>query len=212
MTTATTNLLLIRHGLTDYVTVHRMAGWTPGVHLNDQGRAQAAALAQLLAGVNLAALYSSPLDRAVETARPLAETHNLPVQIRPGLGELHPGDYTGRTVQELEKDDLWPLVQAYPSGVRLPGGESFLECQARTVAELDRIRSAHPGHTVAVVSHADPIKMAVSYYLGLPLDLFRRLMINPASLTALAFRRLGPQLLCLNYTTPLIALSVPTGE
>lgn len=205
MTVPATNLLLIRHGLTDYVTVHRMAGWRPGVHLNDQGRAQAAALARLLADVKLAAVYSSPLDRAVETATPLAGPRGLPVETRPGLGELHPGDWTGRTVQEMEKEDLWQLVQAHPSGVRLPGGESFLECQSRTVAELDRIRHAHPGGTVAVVFHADPIRMAVAYYLGLPLDLFRRLLISPASVTALAFHRLAPHLLCLNYTpTPVV--------
>ncbi len=207
MTIPTTNLLLIRHGLTDYVTVHRMAGWRPGVHLNDEGRAQAAALARRLAGVELAAVYSSPLDRALETAKPLAEARGLAIQIRPDLGELHPGDWTGLTVHEMEKEDLWPVIQAYPSGARLPGGETFLGCQARMVAALDAIRVAHPGQTVAVVSHADPIKMAVAHYLGSPLDLFRRLSISPASVTALAFERLTPRLLCLNHTEKMVVLS-----
>ena len=206
MAETTTNLLLIRHGLTDYVTAHRTPGWLPGIHLNDEGRAQAAALAQQMAGLPqaLAAVYSSPLERALETAGPLAGAHGLTIQVRRTLGDLHPGDWTGRTVKELEKERLWPIIQAYPSGTRLPGGESFQACQARVVAELDAIRAAHPGQTVAVVSHADPIKMAVAYYLGLPLDLFRRLSISPASVTALAFRPFGPQLFCLNHTGPLV--------
>ncbi len=202
MTATTTNLLLIRHGLTDYTTVHRMPGWTLGIHLNDEGRAQAAALARRLAGVKLAAIYASPLERAVETAGPLAEARGLTIQVRRDLGELHPGDWTGRTAKELEGEELWPIIHAYPSGVRLPGGESFLGCQARLVAGLDAIRSAHPGQTVAVVSHADPIKLAVAYYLGLPLDLFQRLSISPASVTVVAFQRMGPRLVCLNYAEP----------
>ena len=200
----TTNLLLIRHGFTDYVAAHRMPGWQRGIHLNDEGRAQAAALARQLAGVELAAVYSSPLERALETATPLAEARGLTVQVRWDLGDLHPGDWTGRRVNELEHEELWPIIQAYPSGVRLPGGESFQGCQARIVAELDAIRTAHPGQTVAVVSHADPIKVAVAYYVGVPLDLFQRLSISPASVTALAFQRLGPRLVCLNYTDPLV--------
>jgi len=206
MTEMTTNLLLIRHGLTDYVTAHRTPGWTPGIHLNDEGRAQAAALARQMTNLpqGLAAIYSSPLERALETAAPLAAAYGLTTEVRQALGDLHPGDWTGRLVKELENERLWPIVQAYPSGARLPGGESFQACQARVVAELDAIRAAHPGQTVAVVFHADPIKMVVAYYLGLALDLFRRLSISPASVTALAFRPFGPQLLCLNHTGPLV--------
>ncbi|MBN1137091.1 MAG: MSMEG_4193 family putative phosphomutase [Anaerolineae bacterium] len=202
-----TNLLLIRHGRTDYVTEHRIPGWRPGIHLNDEGRAQAAALARRLADVRLAAIYASPLERALETAGPVAEAHGLPIQVRRDLGDLHPGDWTGRTVEELENEELWLIVQAYPSGARLPGGESFLECQARIVAELDAIRNAHLGQTVAVVSHADPIKLAVAYYVGLPLDLFRRLSISPASVTAVAFVSSGPRLVCLNNAEPSVILS-----
>ena len=211
MAATTTNLLLIRHGLTDYVTAHRMPGWIPGIHLNDEGRAQAAALARRLADLKLAAVYASPLERAVETAGPLAEAHGLTVQVRRNLGDLHPGDWTGRTIAELEKEELWAAVKAYPSGTRLPAGESFLACQARVVAELDAIRSAHPGQTVAVVSHADPIRMAVAYYVGLPLDLFQRLVISPASVTALAFERLGVRLLFLNNFDPSVILPVPAA-
>jgi len=193
------NLLLIRHGLTDWVG-QRHAGRTPGVHLNDEGRVQAAALAQWLspAAVRLAAIYASPLERTLETAQPLAEAHNLAVQIGADLVEVDPGDWTGRAFEELRKEDLWTVIQTYPSGARFPGGESVHGVQARMVALLDAIRDAHPGQTVAVVSHADPIRLAVAHYVGLPLDLYHRLSIDPASVTLLAFSRGGVRLVCLN--------------
>lgn len=195
------NVLLIRHALNDW-TGKRLPGWTPGIHLNDAGRAQAAALARRLADVPLAAIYSSPLERTLETAQPLAEAHGLTVQVRERLAEVHPGDWTGRSVEELKKEDLWSVMQSYPGGARFPGGESLRQAQARIVAELDAIRDAHAGQMVAVVSHADPIKMAVAHYIGLPLDLFHRLTIDPASVTVLSFTRLGPRLLYLNLTDP----------
>jgi probable phosphomutase (TIGR03848 family) len=201
------NLLLIRHAINDWVG-ERLAGWTPKVHLNEEGRAQAAALARWLADVPLAAIYSSPLERTRETAQPLAEVHGLTVQVREGLGETRYGEWTGRTLKELKEEELWPVVQVYPSGAKFPGGESLRDTQVRMVAELDAIRDAHPGQTVAVVSHSDPIKMAVAYYTGLPLDLFQRLTISPASLTAFSFGRFGPRLVCLNYVESLPSFKV----
>jgi len=205
------NLLLIRHALNDWVG-KRLAGWTPEVHLNDEGRAQAAALAQRLAGAPLAAVYSSPLERTLETARPLAKAHGLTVEIREGLGEARYGDWTGRSLKELQDEALWPVVQVYPGGARFPGGESMREVQARMVAELDAIRDGHPGQTVAVVSHSDPIKMAVAHYAGLPLDLFQRLSVSPASVTAFAFTRFGPRLVCLNHTESLPSFKIEKEE
>jgi probable phosphomutase (TIGR03848 family) len=196
------NLLLMRHALNDWVG-ERLAGWTPDVHLNETGRSQAAALGALLANVPLAAIYSSPLERTWETAQPLAQALGLTVQVREGLGETRYGDWTGRALKELKGEDLWPVVQVYPGGTRFPGGESLREVQARVVSELDAIRDAHPGETVAVFSHSDPIKMAVAHYLGLPLDLFQRLTIGPASVTAFAFTRFGPRLICLNHSQSL---------
>lgn len=201
------NLLLIRHALNDW-TGKRMPGWTPGIYLNEEGRAQAAALPRRLAAVRLDAIYSSPLERTLETAQPLAEAYGLSVIVRDRLGEVRCGDWTGRSVEDLQQEELWTQIRVYPSGVRFPGGEAFWEAQARLVAELDAIRDAHPGQTVAVVSHADPIKLAVAYYIGLPLDLFQRLTISPASITALAFTRWGPRLLCLNHTEPLPSFEV----
>ena len=201
------NLLLIRHALNDW-TGKRMPGWTPGIHLNEEGRAQAATLPRRLAAIRLDAIYSSPLERTLETAQPLAEAYGLNVIVRHRLGEVRCGDWTGRTLEELQQEELWTQIRVYPSGVRFPGGEAFWEAQARLVAELDEIRDAHPGQTVAVVSHADPIKLAVAHYIGLPLDLFQRLTVYPASITALAFTRWGPRLLCLNHIEPLPSFEV----
>jgi probable phosphomutase (TIGR03848 family) len=195
----TTNLVLIRHAMTDWAD-KRLSGWLPGIHLNASGCSQAELLPRRLDGIRLAALYCSPLERARETARPLAEAVGLAVQVRQDLIEADCGDWAGRTLEELQKEDLWPVLHVYPGGVRFPSGESFAQVQARMVAELDAIRGAHPGETVAVVSHADPLKIAVAYYTGLPLDLFHRLSISPASVSALEFTRFGPRLLCLNCT------------
>jgi probable phosphoglycerate mutase len=162
--------------------------------------------------VPLAAIYSSPLERALQTAEPLAEAHGLDVTVRPGLGETHYGDWTGRTLKELRDEELWPVVQVYPSGVRFPGGESMPEVQARLVAELGIIRDAHPGETAAIVSHSDPIKLAVAYYAGLPLDLFQRLTISPASVTALTFTQYGVRLTCLNRAESLPSFEIEKGQ
>jgi probable phosphomutase (TIGR03848 family) len=192
-----TVLLVVRHALNDWVS-DRLAGWTPDVHLNDKGRAQAEALAQRLADKPISAIYSSPLERAVETAQIIASPHNLEVQIREGVSEVRYGEWTGQSLKELAKEDAWRVVQFYPSGARFPGGEAIREMQARTVAELDAIVAAHPSETVLVVSHADVIKAALAHYAGLHLDLFQRLVVSPASLSVVAFTSMGPRLICLN--------------
>ncbi|MFB0546030.1 MAG: MSMEG_4193 family putative phosphomutase [Anaerolineae bacterium] len=197
-----TQLLLIRHGLNDWVG-DRLAGWTPGVYLNEEGRRQAEALAQRLASLPIEAVYSSPLERAIETAEVIAAPHGLKVQVREGIGETRYGEWTGRSMEDLAKLDIWTAIQFYPSGVRFPGGETMREVQARAVAELEVIREAHPEATVAAVSHADVIKVAVAHYIGLPLDLFQRLVIQPGSLTILHFGKGGPRLIRLNDAGPL---------
>jgi probable phosphoglycerate mutase len=192
-----TTLILVRHALNDWVG-EKLAGWTPGVHLNDKGRAQAQALAQRLADQSLAAVYSSPLERAVETAQIIAAPHHLEVHIRDGIGEVHYGEWTGQSLQELAKQDVWRVVQFYPSGARFPGGETIREMQARAVADLDAIVAAHPAQTVVAVSHADVLKAALAHYTGMHLDLFQRLVVSPASLSVLSFTPMGPRLVCLN--------------
>lgn len=194
-------LLLVRHAENDWVG-DRLAGWTPGVHLNDKGHQQARALGERLAHLPIATIYSSPLERAVETAQAIATHHDLKVQILEGVGETRYGEWTGASLKELAKTELWPVVQVYPSGARFPGGESLRETQARAVAALDALLDAHPAETdvVVVVSHADIIKAAVAHYVGLHLDLFQRLVINPASLNVIQFSKFGPRLVCLNNT------------
>ena len=198
MSDTPTRILLIRHGLNDYVTEHRLAGRTPGVHLNEEGLVQAAALAERLASASLAAIYSSPLERACETAAPLAERLALTLQLLDGVKETDCGEWTGQPLDALSKDELWQQVQGCPSLFRFPGGESFAEIQARVVVALDFVRVTHPGQTVAVISHADPIKLAAAFYTGMPLDLFQRLEIAPASISELAFVPCRPRLARLN--------------
>jgi len=193
----TAQLLLIRHGLTDWVG-HRLPGWTPGIHLSEQGRQQAETLAQRLASLPIEAIYASPLERTVETAEAIAAPQGLSVQLRENLGELRIGEWTGQAIEDLAKKEEWLAIQFYPSGANIPGGETMHEMQARVVAELDAIRKAHPGATVAVVSHADVIKAAVAHYIGLHLDLFQRLSVYPASLTAFRFNKFGPRLVLFN--------------
>ncbi len=198
MTDTSGRILLLRHGINDYVKAHLLAGRTPGVHLNDEGAAQAAALAARLASLPIAAVYSSPLERAQETAAPVAARLGLAVQLLEGMKETDCGEWTGRPLDELSKTDLWRQVQGCPSIFRFPGGESFVEIQARVVAALDFVRLAHPEQTVAVFSHADPIKLAVAFYLGTPLDLFQRIEVAPASITELEFAPCRPKLARLN--------------
>lgn len=195
-----TILLLIRHGTNDWVH-GRLAGWTPGVHLNDEGRAQAQATASRLASLPIEALYTSPLERTVETAQAIATTHNLPLRLVEDLGEVKYGEWQGAELKELYKHELWPGIQFYPSGTRFPGGgETLGEAQIRMVSALDKLRAQHPKGMIAVVSHADIIKLAIAYYIGMHIDLFQRLEISPCSVSALAFTPMGPRLLAYNHT------------
>ncbi len=196
-------LLLIRHGENDYLKTHRAAGRLPGVHLNERGRQQAEALAQALAQVPLAAIYSSPLERAVETAEPIARLHQLQVQIEPGLIESDVGSWQGRPWKELRRLKAWLLVQHSPSRFRFPDGESFLEMQVRVVTALERILTQHQSdQVVACVFHADPIKLAITHYLGLPLDHFQRLACDPGSVTVIYVDSSACMLLKLNLLPP----------
>ena len=201
-----TRLLLIRHGANDAHKEGLLTGWTPGVHLNQEGRAQAEALARRLAPVEIAAVYASPLERTLETAEIVAAPHGLPVVVREDLGEVRLGRWTGQPLEKLRKRRLWRKVQFVPSVMRFPGGESFQEVQARAVAELEHLCSEHPKQTIAIVSHADVLKAVVAYTIGLHLDLFQRLVIAPASLTVLDVGGLMPCLLCLNDISHLPAV------
>jgi probable phosphoglycerate mutase len=204
-----TLILLIRHGENDFTRTGKLAGWTPGVSLNDPGRQQAQALVERLKGVPLHFIYSSPLERARETAAPLAEARGLPVAIRPGLGEVRYGTWTGQSLKRLARTRLWRAVQTLPSTMTFPEGETVRAAQQRLVDALEAIAAEHPKATVAVFSHADPIKLAIAYYLGMPIDLFQRLLINTASVTVLRLGQGLPSLVKLNDTGPLALGKAP---
>ena len=196
-------LLLIRHGENDYLKKNILPGRIPGVHLNDKGRQQAGTLAAALKDLPIAAIYSSPLERAIETASPLAQAKGLEIQIEPGLSDTDVGEWAGGSWKALEQSQAWKAIQQTPSQFRFPGGESFAENQERAVAVLERITAAHrKNEMVAVVFHADPIKLAVAHYLGLPLDNFQRLTARTASVTILKIDGANAKLLGLNLIPP----------
>ncbi len=178
-------LLLIRHGENDFVG-RKLAGRLPGVHLNEHGRQQAEMVAQALCKAPLKAIYSSPMERAVETAQPLAAALGLDVQLRPGLIELDYGRFQGRTFKQLRRTKLWKDVQGNPIVVRFPDGESFIEAQQRVAAELEAIIALHAeDEVVACFTHGDIIRLTVAHYLQMPLNAYQRLAANTASITVL---------------------------
>jgi probable phosphoglycerate mutase len=192
--------LLIRHGETGYVKKGRLSGQLPGVHLNKKGKAQAEALASRFNGAEIKAIYSSPLERAQETAAPLAAALGLEVILCPGLIDTDVGEWTDRTIKSLKREKAWRTVQTAPSLLRFPGGETFGEAQRRICQQIEDLAAAHdPKDTIACISHADPIKLAVAYFIGLPLDLFQRLSIFPGSISALMIGDSGSHLITLNY-------------
>jgi broad specificity phosphatase PhoE len=195
-------LLLIRHGENDYIKQNKLPGQTPGIHLNDRGCAQAQALADSLKKLPIQAVYSSTLERARETAEPLAQALKLEIEQRPGLMDADTGDWTGRSFKMLNRLKAWAVVQRAPSIFHFPAGESFLQCQERVVTDLDAIAHAHKKGLVAVFFHADPIKMAIGHYIGLPFDNFQRLAISPGSLSILGMHEFGAALLALNLLPP----------
>jgi probable phosphomutase (TIGR03848 family) len=193
-------ILLIRHGENEFVKKGRLAGRLPGVHLNEKGRAQAEALSEKLRGAPVKAIYSSPLERTLETAEPIARVLELEVIPRPGLLETDVGEWQGKTVKGLSRLKLWRSVQRTPSLTRFPGGESIPEAQFRICQEIETLRDQHePKDVFICISHSDPIKLAVAYYLGMPLDMFQRLSISPCSITALQVGEHGSHLLTINY-------------
>jgi probable phosphoglycerate mutase len=176
----------------------------PDVHLNQEGQAQALALARRLTPVDLAAVYTSPLERALETAKIVAAPHGLPAVVREGLGEVRFGRWTGQPLDQLRRRRLWRAAQFVPSTTRFPGGESIREMQTRVVADLESLQAKHAGQTIAVVAHADVIKAGVAHFVGLHLDLFQRIIVSPASLTVLELGGPVPSLVSLNDTGHLL--------
>jgi len=204
-----TLVLLVRHAATATTGV-KLYGRAPGHSLSDEGRRQADAIASRLARLpRLAAVYASPLERARETGLPIARARGLALRIERELSEIDIGEWTGLSFKRVRRKPEWEIVQRHPSGFRFPGGESFTEMQTRVTATLGRLVARHPGEVIVAVSHADPIKAAVAHALGTPLDLFQRIVIAPASITAVAYRREGPAILTVNAMDGDIAALVP---
>jgi probable phosphomutase (TIGR03848 family) len=192
-------LILVRHGETDVIG-KRLTGRITGIHINATGRNQANAIAEKLKTASIGAIFSSPLERAMETARPLSEIIGIPISPHSGLTEINFGAWQGRPYKQLTKLKLWETVHTSPSKVTFPAGESFISAQQRIVASLEEIASAMGESDLAVCfSHCDPIRLALAYFLNMALDDFQRLSVDPGSLSEITFAHGKPNLGQINY-------------
>jgi probable phosphomutase (TIGR03848 family) len=193
--------LLIRHATHGLLTT-RFVARTSGVHLNEQGLREAESLIARLEGVPIEAIYSSPLERALETAQPLAKHLGLDVEVREGLNEVDLGEWTNLTFDELHAKPDWQQWRDNRSNFCPPGGEYPLETQARMIRVLEELRRKHSG-VVAVFSHGDPVKSTLAHYLGVHLDLFRRIHVDPASISIVEVTDAAPIVIRVNDTGPI---------
>lgn len=195
-----TTILMVRHGQTP-TTGKLLPGRAPGLHLADVGRQQAERAGERIAELTkVDAVYTSPMERARETAAPIGKAIGLRPKVVRGLVECDFGDWTGAELAKLMKLPEWRTVQKAPSTFRFPNGESFTEMQVRMVTTLDKLRVAHPGGVVVCVSHADTIKAAMAHALGTHLDLFQRIVISTCSISGIAWSTDGPVALTVNST------------
>jgi probable phosphoglycerate mutase len=197
-----TTFYLIRHAANDFLKRGAIAGWQPGVHLNEQGRREADRLAESLASAGITHLYSSPLERALQTTAPLAASLGLEVQTCDAIGEVQFGEWTGKSFGEIQADPRWRVWNESRSTARIPGGETMLEIQARFVGFMGRLSTELPEGTVALFSHGDPIRAALLYYLGMPLDFVHRIEVSPASVSILKLAESGARVVCINRPLP----------
>ena len=194
-----TRFLLVRHAAVE-MPENKIAGRAPDIHLTRTGREQAQQLVGALAREQIRAIYSSPRDRARETAQFIAEDRNLEVQIAAQLDELDYGEWTGASMDELSGLPRWQAFNSVRSCTRIPQGEHIVEVQARVVAFIGDLGSRFPETVSVLVSHADVIRAALAYYLAFPLDFMLRVQISPASVSVVSFDRRGPSILCVNHT------------
>jgi probable phosphomutase (TIGR03848 family) len=192
-------IFLIRHGLTA-VTGSKLYGRTPGFHLDERGRAQAERLVARFAAVRLTAIYSSPLERCMETVEPLAEAKRLSVVTSEGLIEMDAGTWTGRSLASLRRTKLWREVQRSPSTFRFPGGEAFSDAQVRIVTEVERIARRHARGRVAVATHCDLARIVLAHFSGIPFDAFQGMVIDTASVSVVQLSGGRPRVLLVNDT------------
>lgn len=197
----TTTVVLVRHGRTPTTGIE-LPGRAAGLHLSDEGQAQAKAVAARIAALfkDVAAVYASPLERTRETAAPIARELGLKIVTEKGLLEVDIGDWTGLKLKDAAKLPEWKAVQQRPSGFCFPNGESFIQMQARIVETVERLQQAHSGSTIVIVSHGDPIKVAISSALGAPLDLCQRILIDPCSISIVKYTPTGTTVPTVNNT------------
>ena len=207
---AATTILLVRHGQTPS-TGKVLPGRRAGLHLSDAGRQQAERAAERIGELSkVDAVYTSPLERARETAAPIGRITGHKPRVERGLIECEFGDWTGASLRRLMRKREWITVQRAPSTFRFPAGESFVEMQLRIVTALEHLRDRHPGGTIVCVSHADPIKAAVAHALGTHLDLFQRIVIGTCSISAISWSAAGPIVLAVNSTGRSLTELVPS--
>jgi broad specificity phosphatase PhoE len=188
---------LVRHAAHELVD-RVLCGRMPGVSLGEEGRAQASRVAERLARERITAIHTSPLERARETAAPIAERLRLAPEVHEAINEIDLGEWSGRSFEDLSQDPRWQSWNSARAVSRPPGGESMLEVHARAIGHLERARSAHPDQAVVLVSHADVIKAALLYCLGMPIDGYRLFDISPASISTLVVGDWGAKVLSMN--------------
>ena len=207
-----TTVLLLRHGRTTANTGGVLAGWTPGVQLDETGAAQVQAVAERLAKVPLAAIVSSPLERCAQTAAAIASGRDVAVQTDDRLGEARYGDWTGRAIKELVKEPLWRVVQQHPSAAVFPGpeGEGLAQTQARAVAAVRSWNATlGPDAVWLACSHGDVIKAILADALGLHLDQFQRIVVDPASISVVTYTETRPFVVRVNDTGGDVSALIP---
>jgi probable phosphoglycerate mutase len=192
-----TIILLVRHGETDWLG-EKLAGRLPDIHLNADGRANAELLSAMLQPLLLAAVYSSPLERVVETAEPTARAAGKTILTSELLQEVDFGELAGKVFSDLREMDLWRLVHSNPAGVRFPGGETLMEAQRRAVQAVEDVCARYETGTVALFTHSDTIRLAVAHFLQMPLAAYHSLAADPASVSVLHFSKKAVHLAGLN--------------
>jgi broad specificity phosphatase PhoE len=188
---------LVRHGETN-VTNNGLYGRNPGVHLSAAGKTQALKIADHLQDRAIDAIYSSPLERAMQTAEPLASRKNIPIHTSAALNEVDQGEWTGQSWSELREDPSWRLYNTFRSGTGCPNGEMAVEVQARIARELNRLLGVEEDQHIAIFTHADVVRAAVCFYVGISLDLSLRVEIGLGSVSTLELRRDGARIIELN--------------
>ena len=194
-------VILLRHGRTTANTGGVLAGWTPGVQLDERGQEQVRVVAERLSPVPLAAVVSSPLERCRQTAEAVAARREVTVQEDDRLGEARYGDWTGRAIKDLVKDPMWKVVQQHPSAAVFPGpeGEGLAQTQARAVAAVRSWNATlGPDAVWLACSHGDVIKSILADALGLHLDQFQRIVVDPASVSVVTYTETRPFVLRIN--------------